>query len=350
MRPDVKALIFHRPERISVEEVPDPAPGPGEALLRVGATGICHSDIRVYFGTKHARPGVIPGHEISGTVVAVGKGVERLRAGDRVAVVPILACGACSFCRAGLRQRCPERRTLGYEENGGLAEYLLAPAPIVAMGHLLPLPAGLGLERASLTEPLACVLNSLETCGLRAGSSLLLIGAGPMGLLHLILARALGAGEIVVSEPNEARAAFARRLGASAVADPRRDDVVATVRARTNGLGADAVVVTSGLAAVVKTAIACARRLGTVNLFAGFPPDARIELDPNAIHYQEVRLTGSQNASPDQYRRALELLPHLPDVDAITTHRVPLANATEAYAARLRNEGLKSMVLVSPEA
>ncbi len=345
----MKALVFHKPEQISVDETPDPTPGPGEVVLKVSAAAICHSDIRVYRGLKHARPGVIPGHEVSGTVVDVGAGAENLRPGDRVAVCPIIACGRCFFCVSGRRHRCPDRRTLGYDEHGGLAEYLLVPAPIVELGHLLPIPADLPRERACLTEPLACVLNSLETCGVAAGSSLLIVGAGPMGLLHLLLARALGAGTIVVSEPDGARAQTARGLGATEVIDPRQGGLVATVQEQTAGLGADAVVVTAGLPEPLEESLAAVRRQGVVNLFAGFPPETRMALDPNAIHYSEVRLTGSQNASPDQYRRALLLLSHLPQIDAITTHRFPLAEATSAYEVRLRNEGLKSMVLVSED-
>ncbi len=343
----MKALIFHEPGRIAVEEAPERQPGPGEALLRIGAAAICHSDIRVYKGQKHARPGVIPGHEIAGTVVAVGEGVTAPRAGDRVVVCPIVACGRCLFCIDGRRHRCLERRTLGYDDDGGLAEFLLVPAPIVSLGHLLPVPDGLSLERASVTEPVACVLNSLETCAVRAGSSLLVIGAGPMGLFHVLLARALGAGVIVVSEPDEERAAVARKLGATHVLDPRRDDLAAAVRERTGGLGADAVVISAGIPEALDAGLACVVRQGVVSLFAGFPPNTTVSLDPNAIHYSEVRLTGSQNASPEQYRRTLQLLPHLPEADTITTHRVPLADATSAYEVRLRNEGLKSMVLVS---
>lgn len=345
----MKALVFHEPERISVEEVPERSPGAGEVVLRVGGAAICHSDIRVYRGLKHARPGVIPGHEVAGTVAAVGAGVESPRVGDRVVVCPIVACGRCVFCLSGRRHRCPDRRTLGYDEDGGLAEQLLAPAPIVALGHLLPVPAGLSLQRACLTEPLACVLNSLETCGLAAGKSLVIIGAGPMGLLHLLLARALGVGPVIVSEPDEERAETARRMGATQVIDPRGGDLAAAVRERTDGLGADAVVVAAGLPEVLTESLACVRRQGVINLFAGFPPDTSVPLDPNAIHYGEVRLTGSQNASPEQYRRALQLLPRLPQMDAITTHRFPLAEAVRAYEVRLRNEGLKSMVLVGEE-
>ncbi len=345
----MRALIFHEPGRISVEDVPKPSAGPGEVLVRVGATAVCHSDIRVYRGQKHARPGVIPGHEVAGVVEEVGPGVSGPVAGDRVVVCPIVACGNCVFCLSGRRHRCPERRTLGYDENGGLAEYMVAPAALVALGHVLPAPPGLSTERACLTEPVACVLNSLETCGLTAGLSLAIVGAGPMGLIHLLLARFMGIGPIIVSEPDEERARTARRWGATEVIDPRRGELPEAVLSRTGGLGADAVVVTTGAPDVLQQSIASARRQGVVNLFAGFPPDTSVPFDPNAIHYGEVRLTGSQNASPDQYRRTLRLLPRLSEIDGISTHRFPLDEAAEAYNVRLRNEGLKSIVVVSEE-
>jgi L-iditol 2-dehydrogenase len=341
----MKALVFHEQERIAVEEVAEPEAGPGEVLVRVGAAAICHSDIRVYHGLKHARAGVIPGHEIAGTIEAVGEGVAGWQPGARVVVCPIVACGRCVFCATGRRHRCPQRQTLGYDENGGLAEYVLAPAGLVSVGHILPVPDGLEIERAALTEPLACVLNSLETCGVAPGGSLVIIGAGPMGLFHLVLARKLGLTRIIVSEPDEERAAFARRLGASDVLDPAASDLAPAVRERTDGLGADAVVVTAGLSEVVNMALGLARRQGVVSLFAGFPTDSSVGLDPNVIHYGELRLTGSQNASTDQYRRALALLPSIPEIDPLVTHKVPLSDGTQAYEARLRNEGLKSMVV-----
>jgi threonine dehydrogenase-like Zn-dependent dehydrogenase len=345
----LRALVFHEPGRISVEDVGEPSPGPGEVLVQVGATAICHSDIRVFRGQKHARPGVIPGHEVAGVVAEVGPGVAGLRAGDRVVACPIVACGRCVFCLSGRRHRCPERRTLGYDEHGGLAEHMLAPASLVSLGHLLPLPPELALQRACLTEPVACVLNSLETCGAAPGLSLALVGAGPMGLIHLVLARFMGAGPIVVSEPDEERAEVARSFGATQVIDPRQKELPDVVLERTDGLGADAVVVTAGLPEVLGQSIASVKRQGVVSLFAGFPPGTSIPFDPNSIHYGEVRLTGSQNASPEQYRRVLQLLPRLPEIDGICTHRFPLAEAVSAYDVRLRNEGLKSLVLVAGE-
>ncbi len=341
----MKACVFHEPGRISVEERPDPRPGPGDLLLRVGAAAICHSDIRVYRGQKKARPGVIPGHEIAGVIVDAGEDVSQFRPGDRVAVCPILACGHCPFCIQGKRNRCPSRRTLGYEEDGGLAEYMLVPGELLELGHVFPVPEGLSLETAALMEPLACVLNSLETCRLAPGRSLLVVGAGPMGLLHLMLARVMGAEPVFVSEPDAGRRDYARRFGAALALDPAREDVGEAVLEATRGLGADAVVVTAGLPDVLESSLEIVRLQGALGLFGGFPPGTRVPLDPNIIHYRELILTGSQNATTGQYRRALGLLPLMPEVAQLTTHRYSIDDAVKAYESRLAGVGLKSMVV-----
>jgi len=341
----VKACVFHGPGDIRVESLPDPEPGPGELTLRMEATGLCYSDIRVYKGQKAAKQGVIPGHEIVGVVAALGAGVDGPAPGQRVALCPIIACGRCYYCLRGLRNRCLTRLTLGYDENGGLAEYLRVPAALVSLGHVFPVPEGLPADVATLTEPLACVLNSLEGCRLSAGGSLLLLGAGPMGLLHLLLARALGVATVIVSEVDEARLERARHFGAGVVINPGREELARAVMDATDGLGVDAAVVTTGLPSLVEPALAAVRRQGTVSLFGGFPPDSTVALDPNAVHYNEVSLTGSQNATPDQYRRALHLLTVMPQAAEVNTHRFPVEEGRRAYEARLGMDGLKSLVI-----
>jgi L-iditol 2-dehydrogenase len=340
----MKACIFHAPGEVSVEDVPAPEPGRGELLLRVAATGICASDIRVYKGEKYAKPGVIPGHELSGVIAGLGDGVEGFETGQKVALCPIVACGVCEFCRTGRRNRCPKRITLGYDENGGLGEYVVVPAPIIRLGHVFPLPEGLPLDLASLLEPTSCVLNSLELLGVGAGTTLLLIGAGPMGLLHLVLARRLGA-MVIASEPDEERRGWARKLGAFATIDPTARKTADAVKELTDGQGADVAVVTAGVTAAAATAFGAVRRQGTIGLFAGFPPNTSLDLDPNIIHYNEIVLTGSQNATIDQYRRVLELLPHLGDLRQIVTHSFSIDDAPKAYESRLDREGLKSEVV-----
>jgi L-iditol 2-dehydrogenase len=200
------------------------------------------------------------------------------------------------------------------------------------------------LPLASLLEPTSCVLNSLELLGVGAGTTMLLIGAGPMGLLHLVLARHLGALTIAV-EPEEGRRGWARQLGAIATIDPTTEDVAKATKELTDGAGADVAVVSTGAAAATLLAFGAVRRQGSIGLFGGFPPNTVVDLDPNIIHYNEIVLTGSQNATIDQYRRTLELLPRLGDLRQIVTHSFTIDDAAKAYESRFDHSGLKSEVV-----
>jgi len=345
----MRALIFDQPGQIRVDDVPSPEPGPGEVVIEVGAASVCASDLRVYRGEKYARPGVIPGHEFAGQVVKLGDGVDDLQLGDGVAVCPIIACGGCEFCRRGLRNRGTSRRTLGYDANGGLAEQVLLPASLVAQGHAVKLAEGADWGRAALTEPTACVLNSLESCRFRAGASVAILGAGPMGLLHVLLARALGAGEIIVSEPVDVRRAAAADIGATRVCGGDVDELQATVAEATGGNGCDIVIVSVGLNGLTEAALQVAGRQSSVNLFAGFPPESSAVVDVNDLHYREVSLTGTQNATPDQFRRTAALLPTLDAVDRIVSHRFMLSVAAQSYTSRTDPSVLKTAVIPAAE-
>jgi L-iditol 2-dehydrogenase len=340
----MKACVFRAPGDVAVVDMAMPEAGRGEIVLRVGAAGLCHSDVRVFKGEKYAKQGVIPGHEISGVVSQVGEGVNDIEIGDHVSLCPIIACGSCSFCRVGKRNRCPRRVTLGYDENGGLAEYLLVPEPIVRLGHVFKLPAGVPLDLASLLEPTSCVFNSMDLLGVEAGTTMLLIGGGPMGLMHLVVARALGA-RVIASEPDEGRRGWARKLGAIEVIDPMSQDVVQRTKELTDGEGADVAVVSTGAVPAVKPALEGVRKQGSINLFGGFPPNSVLDLDPNLIHYNELVLTGSQNATIAQYEQALKLLPQLGDLRHIVSHSFTIDEAPKAYESRLELSGLKTEVV-----
>ncbi|MCC6418907.1 MAG: alcohol dehydrogenase catalytic domain-containing protein [Gemmataceae bacterium] len=339
----MKALRFYEPGRVAVVDAPEPSLGPGDALLRVHATGLCNSDVRVYLGEKKAAAGVVPGHEIAGEIVRAPAG-SGLQPGEVVSVCPILCCGHCSFCREGFRNRCPSRLTLGYDLDGGVAELVRIPAELVALGHLLPMDPAVAPHLRALLEPLACVLNSLESLGVRPGDGLAIVGGGPMGLVHLLAARACGVGPILVVEPDDARRDAARDLGADATATPA--DASAVARELTGGEGFRAVAVAVGLAEAVPLALDLVRKLGGVNLFAGFPPRTPATFDLNRIHYDEIRIFGTQNAPLHLYARAARLIPRMSALDRVVTNRYPLAEAAAAYTARLGHQGLKSAVLV----
>jgi L-iditol 2-dehydrogenase len=244
-----------------------------------------------------------------------------------------------------LRNRCVARQTLGYDINGGIAEYVRLPAAIVAQGHAVALAENLSMSRAALTEPTACVLNSLESCRFRAGASVAVLGAGPMGLLHVVLARALGAGPIMVSEPSDVRRAMATQLGATIVSDGSAAATEDAVKEATGGQGADVVVVSVGLEGLTETAVGLAAKQASINLFAGFPRESSAVLDVNQLHYNEIVLTGTQNATPDQFQRTAALLPSLDAIDQIATHRFDMAHAAESYSIRADPAALKTLVL-----
>ena len=340
----MRATIFEGPGQVSVVEKPKPAPGHGELRVRMAAASLCASDVRVYRGEKYAKPGVTPGHEIAGIVDAIGEGVDGITEGQRVVICPMVVCGKCRFCIVGRQNRCEKRKTMGYDLDGGFAEYLLVPAEIVRTGHVLTVPNTLPLDIAALTEPAACTLSSLDLMGIAAGSSLMVIGAGPMGLLHLLMGRAAGASPIIISEPVAERREIAKRWGADLVLDPTTTDLVAAVKDATGGYGADAVALTVGVHDAVVPAIGLVRNQGTINLFAGFPPKQTVPFDPNVIHYGEINLTGSQNATTDQYRRTLGMLEHVPHIDEVVTNRYDIEHGPEAYSSRVSMSGLKSLV------
>jgi len=343
------AAVFHKPFDLRVEQVAVPRVREGDVLIEVEATGICGSDIRVYKGEKAARQGNILGHEVAGTVERAGNKVPDIEVGERVAIYPVVFCGRCSFCLGGHPNMCEHRATLGYQLDGGMAEHMLVPASMVSRGCIFKIPDKVPFEYAAITEPLACTVNSIDLCGVKTGSSLLIIGAGPMGLMNLLVARAAGASKIIVSEVNPDRLRMARELGADVVVDPTKERLIEVVKAETDGLGVDAAIPSVGQPDVIEAALPAVKKRGIINIFAGSAPDAKITFNPNIIHYNELTLTANQNAPPRCFSRALELMSSKQvDVGKLITHRFALGDVPEAFRSRIEKVGLKPIVIPRP--
>ncbi|MBL7118768.1 alcohol dehydrogenase catalytic domain-containing protein [Candidatus Bathyarchaeota archaeon] len=340
------ALVYRGPGSIRLETMPKPKVGLGDILVKVRAAAVCASDIRVFKGEKKAEPGVIQGHEFSGDIETVGEDVQDYRIGERVTLHPVISCGRCFYCLKGHVNMCLNRKTIGYDENGGFAEYILIPASMVESGSLIRVPSPVSYDQAALAEPLGCAVNSIETCRLHVGASLLIVGAGPMGLMNLLVGRVSGAGKIIVSEPIEERLKLAGRIGADVLINPREEDLLSRVAEETGGLGVDAAIVTIGIPQVIAETLKTTRKLGVINLFAGCPPGSEMKIDPNPIHYKELLVTGSQNATITQFRHGLELLENRKvDLECLITHRFPLKRGEEAFQKRIDLEGLKPILL-----
>lgn len=342
----MRAAVFHGPGELHLEEVPDPVAGPGEVVLDVLADTLCGTDVRLLRGEKTAAPGTILGHEVSGRVAEVGEGVTTVAVGDQVAVVPSITCGTCWYCTHDLEMFCTSYRLVGYEVHGGLAEKMLVPADLVARGNLIRTDAEFELGALSLAEPLSCVLNGFREYGVAPGETVVVLGAGPIGLLHAQLARRAGARHVVVTNRSAPRREHALRLGATHAVDPTSEDLDALVRDLTDGRGADAVVQAIGVPDLFGQALALARPGGRVNAFAGFPKGGTATLDPNLIHYGQLAVTGGSNSRRSDAADAVALMESGQiEVNSMVTHRFALEDVREAIEFQASGEALKIAVV-----
>jgi L-iditol 2-dehydrogenase len=341
----VKAAILTAPNAMALGDAPDPVPGEGDLILRVRAATICGTDIRILRGRKTAGvryPSII-GHEFAGEVVA---GDATFRTGQRVGVCPAIPCGRCAQCLRGRENLCPNAEAIGYQIDGAFAEYIRIPARAVALGNVHLLPDTLGDAEAALVEPLACVINGQNKVGLVQGDTVVVLGSGPIGTLHIKLARLRGAARIVVSEPNAARRAAAIAAGADVGIDPTAEDLRARVREETGGLGADVVICAIGIPALAAQAVTLAGYGGRVSLFAGFSKGETGELDVNAIHYDEISVTGSFGLSRLDYATALGVLATgRIDTSDMITHRYPLERLDDAFGMAEGGGAMKVAIL-----
>ena len=306
-----RALVYHGPEDLRVEERNGRAPGPGEVALRVAACGICGTDLRIAHGRHRAYPDGtvrVPGHEVAGTLSALGEGVE-LEEGQGVFVAPNIGCGRCRQCRAGRVNLCERPQAIGITRDGGFSEELLLGADVVAQGNVLPVPADADLRAVSLAEPLACALHGQRAISIGEGDLVVIAGAGPIGLMHLQLALVANPSAVVVSEPSEGRRRQALDWGADQAVDPAGDDMAEAVADLSGGRGADVVITAAPAAAAQRQALELAAPGGRINFFGGLPRDeSEVALDTNLIHYKELVVTGTTANTNEDCRAALELV------------------------------------------
>jgi L-iditol 2-dehydrogenase len=306
---NVKAAILQAPNHIALTTTADPTLEPGDLLVRMRAATICGTDIRVFRGRKTMGiryPSII-GHEFAGEIVDTG-GRADLSVGDRVGLCPAIPCGHCHLCKRGAENLCPNGMNFGYEIDGGFADLIRVPAKAVDGGNLRRLPAAMGFAEAALIEPLSCVLNGQEKVGLGFADTVLVIGAGPIGQLHILLAALRGAMRIIVSDPNAGRREAALRSGADVVIDPTAEDVAARVRAETDGRGADVLLCAIGVPALARQATDLVAQGGRISLFAGFSKGETSEMDINAIHYGEITVTGAFGLSRRNFDDAFDMV------------------------------------------
>jgi threonine dehydrogenase-like Zn-dependent dehydrogenase len=336
---DVRAAVFLEPGRWELQTRPRPDAGPGHALLRVAACGLCGTDLHIFHGRFDADFPVVPGHEFSGEVVAVGAGVEHVAPGDRVSVDPVIPDGVCDPCRRNLPHLCVNLRAPGIQLDGGFATHCLLPAR-----QLLAIPASLSYEDAALLEPLACVLHGLDLVQIRPGDRAAIIGAGWIGLLMLQCVRLRGAAHITVAEPVAFKRERARALGADVVVDPRETPIADAVAASTPG-GVDIAIECVGSAPTAREATQVVREGGTVLFFGVAPPDAEIPVNPFTVYRRELRIVGSFS-TPQKHSHAMRLAAgKRVELMSLVTHRFGLDQIGEAMDCLASGAAIKALIV-----
>lgn len=343
--------MYYNNRDVRVEEMPKPKIGPGEILVKVMASGICGSDVLEWYRVKKA-PRVL-GHEIAGEIVELGEGVDAYKVGQRVFVSHHIPCNTCYYCLKGYHTACETLHTTNFDP-GGFSEYIRVPRLNVDRGVFV-LPDEVTYEEGTFVEPLGCVLRGQRVVRFQPGDSVLILGAGISGLLHLLAARAMGAGRILATDINEYRLKAAKDMGADAVLNVAKDiksddDVPAWVRQVNNNRLVDLVIVCTGALSAFKQALKSVDRGGTVMCFATTEPSVDIPVPMNEFWRNEIKLMPSYGNAPLDAVVAIELIrsKRLP-LEKMITHCLPLDKI--ALGFQLVAEASKSIkVIIQPHA
>jgi len=344
----MKAIRYYGQNDIRCEEIPMPVPEPGGLLVKVEACAICGTDLKMFLkGDPRVPAGQTIGHEFVGAIVQLGEGVAAFHAGQRLTMATSISCGHCPYCRRGFTNRCDALTPISRTYPGAFASYIAIPRRAADGGNVICVPNEIG-DLAALAEPLSCVINAQSLAGIQFGDTVVVIGFGPLGALHVQAARARGATRILVVQRSAERRARARGFSVDAVIDPQEVDPVAEVLRLTGGMGADVAIACAPNPQVQQQAFAMVRKGGMVNLFAGLPRgESTIPLDTRLVHYRELSVSGGSDSTPHHVELAVRMLTAGWISDATITHRLPLERFAEGLSLMRESRGLK--IILKPE-
>ncbi len=345
----MKVLRFHAPGDVRIEDAPIPQITPDEILLRVRNCSTCGTDVKIFHnGHQNLTPPRVMGHEVAGEVAEVGANVTGWAVGDRAQVIAAVPCGECYECRKGWMAVCENQTSIGYQYDGGFAEYMVVPHAVLKVDGLNRIPDGVGFDEASAAEPFACAINAQELLGIEPGDTVVVFGAGPIGCIHTRIARGVHqAGRVFLIDVNAERLAMsAQAVQPDAIIDGSQVDVVAEVLRLTDGRGADVVITATAANVAQEQAIAMAARNGRISFFGGLPKNnPTITCDSNLVHYRQLHIHGANGSAPEHNKKALEYIASgvVPVKDLITVH-LPLERALEAFDIVAAGKAIKVTV------
>lgn len=341
----MKAAVFYSKDDVHIEDIPKPSIGPGELLLKVAAVGLCGSDIdKIMY--ESVPPGTVLGHEVVGTVAALGDGVESFQIGERVVVAHHAACEECHYCERGSFSKCSLFRSTNLHP-GGFAEFIRIPEPNVRL-VAFSIPDDISYERIIFTEPLACCVRAIERARLQPGDIVLLIGMGAIGLLFTQLVKLQGA-KVIGSDPLTDRLELAVGFGADVVINPSIDPLEDIVREATEGRGVDTIISTVASQPVLDQALSLVRDGGMIHFFAGKRDGMNVTVDINELYEREVGIITTYSSSPRALREAFRLIVEGEiRTEGLISHRLPLSQVLEGVRMMVRHEARKVVFEVAP--
>ncbi|MGC9208506.1 MAG: zinc-dependent alcohol dehydrogenase [Nitrososphaeria archaeon] len=329
----MKAAVLYKPLDLRIEDIDTPKPKNGEILVKVDTSGLCPSDVKIYkYGSSNVKYPVVLGHEFTGVVYALGDDVESFSEGDKVVVAADAYCGKCEMCKIGKENLCYNPLSFGYNINGAHAEFVLVPKRFVDRGGIKKINPKISLEAMSMAEPLACTIHSLRILNLEFSDNLLVIGDGPMGLLHVIAAKALGINNIAVVGLVKWKLELAKALGASYIFNAAESPNIINDIKDIFHNGFAGVVITVVNQETISEAMKLASKGGKISVFAGLPSgQSQFTLDTNIIHYNEVSLMGSSGYTYHEFDLAYKIIEKEQDSFLkLVTHRFKLENIYDA--------------------
>ena len=347
----MKAALFYGPGDIRIEEIKKPIPGRSEVLVRVKSCAICGTDVRIFkSGHRAITPPHITGHEISGIVEEVGENVKNIKKGDKVAITTEVGCGYCKYCLSGRVNLCNiNRRAIGYYYPGGFAEYILIPGEAVLQGNIITLSNDANLDEMSLVEPLACCINAQELVDVKFGDTVLIIGAGPIGCMHVELSKLRGASKVIIANyQSKKRIELARRFNADYYFILNEIDIRKEISKITKDEGIDIVIVACSSPEAQKLALDLVGIRGKICYFGGLPKNKFLDnVDTNIIHYKEARLMGSFSSNRYHSHTAVNLIENKKILASkYITHKFPLDNIVEGINKVMSGDAIK--VVINP--
>ncbi|MFC1566344.1 alcohol dehydrogenase catalytic domain-containing protein [bacterium] len=345
----MKAAVLKGLKNIKVEEVTKPVIKDGHMLVKIASCAVCGSDVRIYeTGNKRVNYPAIIGHEIAGTIVEVGSGVKNFKVGENIAIGADVPCGDCEWCINGMGNCCDINYAMGYQFQGGFAEYCLLNPTVIKYGPINKIPDGVEMDHAALAEPLACCINGLERVSFKAGKTVLIMGAGPIGILLMQAARAFGASLVILADIDSTRLEQAKEFNSDYIINTKESVLFDRIMDITNEKGVDVVFTACPSPEAQEDVLKVVSKRGYINYFGGLSQTARnISISSNDIHYKEAYITGSHGSTPLQHKKALELIAtESVNVSDLITHKFSLDDIEKALMSVKNKEGLK--VIVNP--